>query len=149
MGNTRISILMYLLQQAGVISGKTRLQKLVFLLQEEFKVPFGYQFKPYHLGPLSFELQAEMDLLVNLGIAVEYIVELNPTEGKRRYDYALSEWGKDYVSKVVEPNLPQEVKEKISEGLHRWGSKSLDELLHYVHTRYPSYHLPPAHILYE
>ena len=145
----RMNLLMYLLRQAGVISGKTRLQKLVFLLQEEFKVPFGYKFEPYHLGPLSFELQAEMDWLVNRGIAVEYIVELNPSEGIRRYDYTLSEWGRDYFEKVVEPNLPQEVKEKISKGVEEWGTKSLQEILDYVHRRYPSYRLSPAHVLIE
>jgi uncharacterized protein YwgA len=144
-----MNLLMYLLRQAGTISGKTRLQKLVFLLQEEFKVPFGYKFEPYHLGPLSFELQAEMDWLVSHGIAVEYIIELNPSEGIRRYDYTLSEWGRDYVSKMVEPNLPHEVKEKISKGLRKWGPKSLEEILEYVHRQYPSYRLPPAHPLFE
>jgi len=41
--------------------GKVALQKMMFLLQELFAVPVGYDFELYHVGPFSRDLQADLD----------------------------------------------------------------------------------------
>ena len=144
----RINVLISLLQYAGGIQGRTRLQKLVFLLQKEHGISLGYEFRPYNWGPLSFELQNDLNWLVAQGIVTECITEFSETGG-RRYDYLLSEWGKDYFHRVIEPSISKEVKDAILALIRKWGSESIQKLLDYVHQKYPEYCLPPAHSVLE
>jgi uncharacterized protein YwgA len=142
----RKSVLMCLLRKACIVTGKTRFQKLVFLIQEE-GVRLNYKFEPYHWGPLSFELQNDINTLVNQGIVVEYVLEFHglSEEVRKRHDYQLSEWGKTYFDKVIQPKLPKNVDEAVWKVVKKWCSKSVTELLEHVHNRYPSYRLPSAH----
>jgi len=55
----------------GVISGITRLQKLLFLLQEEEHISptgGGFEFVAYKAGPYSAKLYDDLELLQNLGL---------------------------------------------------------------------------------
>ncbi len=53
--------------------GKTALQKLVFLLQEAYNVPLGYDFKFHYYGPFSSDLLGDLDYVDFLqGVSVEY-----------------------------------------------------------------------------
>jgi len=44
-------------------TGKIRLQKLVYFLQEAFGVPTGFSFRMHHYGPYSDDLDTEMTRL--------------------------------------------------------------------------------------
>ena len=144
----RQGVLMYLLQRAGVVEGKTRLQKLVFLVQEEQKVSLHYRFKPYHRGPLSFGLQKDVNSLVNQGIVIEYVREFTDVSGeiRKRYDYMLSDLGKAYFDKIVFPILSNNVKKGVPKVVERWNGANINDLLDYVHNKYPDYYLSPAHM---
>lgn len=143
----RINVLISLLEKARIVSGRTRFQKLVFLLQEEAKIPLGYEFKPYHFGPLSFELQNDLNWMVAQGVVIEFVTEFG--EGIKRYEYVLSEWGKDYFKEMIEPSMPKNIMDAISSVVEKWGFVEIQKLLDYVHQRYSEYYLPTAHPILE
>jgi uncharacterized protein YwgA len=69
---------------SGSISGITRLQKLLFLLENEEGIKptgDGFQFEPYKAGPYSSKLYDDLELLENLGlIQSEATAESTPSE---------------------------------------------------------------------
>jgi uncharacterized protein YwgA len=53
--------------------GKTVLQKLVFILQEVYKVPCDYEYTLYNYGPYSNELAGDLSFFASLdGVKVEW-----------------------------------------------------------------------------
>ena len=58
-----IEKLLLILKRLRVISGRTRFQKLVFLLENKDHVGLSYHFIPYFYGPYSSGLQIEIDML--------------------------------------------------------------------------------------
>jgi uncharacterized protein YwgA len=69
---------------SGSISGITRLQKFIFLLENEEGIRptgDGFQFEPYKAGPYSSKLYDDLELLENLGlIRSEATAESTPSE---------------------------------------------------------------------
>lgn len=69
---------------AGTVSGITRLQKFLFLLDEEGGIRprgSGFEFEPYKAGPYSSKLYDDLELLENLGlIRSEATAEATVTE---------------------------------------------------------------------
>jgi uncharacterized protein YwgA len=59
-----------LLKCVGVIKGRTKFQKMVYILQNQ-GVSFSEKFKYHYYGPYSSELQLEIDELVDRGIFKE------------------------------------------------------------------------------
>ncbi|MBF0560164.1 MAG: restriction endonuclease [Nitrospirae bacterium] len=54
--------------------GKTALQKLVFLLQEVYKIDCGYDFELYSYGPFDSQLLGDLDLVESWGcVSVESV----------------------------------------------------------------------------
>src|SRR5438552_17942999 len=69
---------------AGSISGLTRLQKFLFLLERQGHIVptgTGFDFEPYKAGPYSSKLYDDLELLENLGlIRSETAAESTPQE---------------------------------------------------------------------
>jgi len=76
--------------QGEVIEGRTKLQKMVFLLKKLHRIDFSYHFTPYFYGPYSSDLQTDIDYLVSLGLVIE-AREL--TTSGIRYTYKLTDSG--------------------------------------------------------
>lgn len=55
--------LLLILKKMGSVPGRTRFQKLVFLLQRKVNTGLQYNFIPYHYGPYSQELQIDINVL--------------------------------------------------------------------------------------
>jgi len=132
----RKEILLYLLSKARVVRGKTRIQKLVFLVQEEKGMPLDYTFYPYDQGPLSFELSDEINSLINSGLVIESITD---TVYAPRHDFMLSNIGEKYVETIMEDKLSPREKRKIQSVINKWNARDLRVLLEYVHDKYPDY----------
>lgn len=138
----KIDLLLYLLYKAGVVRGKTRLQKKVFLAQEEKGIPFEYNFEPYDKGPLSFELIDDINSLVNGGFVIETITL---TDFGPRYDYRLSEFGRRYIDRIVAKKISKKDKKKIRSLIKKWNYSPLESLLEYVHKKWPEYKVQGFH----
>lgn len=76
------------------LKGRTRFQKTVFVLKEEYDVPFTFKFRPYYYGPYSEDLA---DLVFTL-TAMKFLDEI-PQKMSRdivRYNYRLTKKGREY-----------------------------------------------------
>lgn len=93
------------------IRGRTRLQKIMFLLKERHGIPFDFYFRPYYYGPYSDELSDLISLSTALNLAEEKAEFLKP--GIIRYNYELTEKGKRCLEKFKE-NLDDETLKVVS-----------------------------------
>jgi uncharacterized protein YwgA len=150
-------------ETAEPIQGTTRLQKLLFLLENEANLRAtkgsDFQFEPWRFGPVSKELYDDLEKLENLGllethpIAASSATELDEyglsyddlmgdekqeaeeiTEEKR---YRLTPKGIEWVNEHVDRKKQREVVDKIRRVKAKYGALSLQDLLHYVYTKFP------------
>lgn len=126
----------------GTISGRTRLQKLVFLAQEEFSDALDlseYEFYPYHYGPFSKELLNDIEALERAGLVSERNVDLSRGE---KYIYELEDDGKDELRQFLS-TLPRSERQDIEERAKlvetNFNDISVSRLLEYVYNQYESY----------
>ncbi|QGA54558.1 hypothetical protein GFS03_08230 [Sulfolobus sp. E5-1-F] len=66
-----ILTILELAREKQIVLSKTKIQKLVFLVQKELGKEY-FKFVPYKYGPWSSELAEELDKLVNEGIVKKY-----------------------------------------------------------------------------
>ena len=96
--NDALLLLASLLHYKKPIRGRTRLQKIVFLLKIHYGVPFSFRFRPYYYGPYSDELSNLMSFLNALNFTEERAEFLEP--GIIRFNYTLTERGRKYIENV-------------------------------------------------
>ncbi len=164
---TRAQMLMMLLaapvrgKEGEPVQGTTRLQKLLFLMEHEAKLKptkgSDFDFTAWKFGPVSKELYDDLEKLENLGLLESEPVsepskteldeyglsfdDLMGEEESRSRDsfeekkYRLSERG---LSWVRAHELDKETFDKIRKIKEKYGALSLQDLLHYVYTRFPS-----------
>ena len=82
------------------IEGRTRIQKIVYILKKEDGIPFTVKYKPYFYGPYSDELA---ETLSNLQ-ALDMIVEEREHKGNGiyQYNYVLTASGLHFANRFVE-----------------------------------------------
>lgn len=101
------------------IRGRTRLQKLVYLLKTRYGIPFSFNFRPYYYGPYSDELSNLISFLNALNFTVERAEFLDL--GVIRFNYTLTERGKKYLEDIEKKldkktlKIIQKLKESITE----------------------------------
>jgi uncharacterized protein YwgA len=89
-----------LILELGGVEGRTRLQKLVHLVQAKQGSEFKQGFILHHYGPFSRELAAQLDYLC----AAELVAETRDDTGHYTYQIAGTE-AKDYISRTP-PSQP-------------------------------------------
>jgi uncharacterized protein YwgA len=67
----RKKMILELVNKCGKIEGRTKFQKIVYILQN-LGVPFEEKFTYHYFGPYSAELQLEINDLVDSGVLKEY-----------------------------------------------------------------------------
>lgn len=123
----------------GRISGRTRLQKLVFLAQKEFDDPLGseFEFYPYHYGPFSKELLDIVEDLEEKGYISEKQVDLPRGE---KYIYDLEEDGEQALEDYIDDNPgSKDIEERAERVESHFNNISVSRLLEYVYNQYESY----------
>ncbi len=146
---------------AGV-SGITRLQKFLFLLEREGCIKpqgDGFEFSAYKAGPYSARLYDDLELLENLGL-VETEVTSEATEpeavevGMLSFDelisdemaspdayeekyFRLTQAGKEKVEQLLASERYKPCAEGIRRIKSQYGHYSLNDLLYHVYTKYP------------
>jgi len=80
------------------VRGRTRIQKDVCILKYRDKIPFNFEFESHYYGPYSSELADTINTLVAAGLLKQNVTRLSPDI--RRYDYALTEEGKEMLQRV-------------------------------------------------
>lgn len=121
------------------IQGRTRLQKLVFLIQKEFKdnrLPGKYNYIPYDYGPFAKKLYEDLDYLKDRG----FIKESKKTieDDKVKYNYTLTPEGRAHLEQQPDQKIDRVL--QLAETIKSdFNDLSLPELLDYVYTKYPDY----------
>lgn len=131
---TTREILLIVFLIAGKIIGKTKIQKLFYLLEREQKIPIGISFTIYLYGPFSRQLTKEIEALEQENV-IQCI--LNSTYSHDiYYEYNISDKGMKEAMKLWE-SLPTDIKEKIIKHVSKFNSMTPTEIVNYVYENYP------------
>jgi len=152
-------------QLCEAIEGRTRLQKMLYLLNKEHKVVrqiSSLKFEAYAYGPYTSELYDDLAFLQNMNyldtgtssdvtvdelsgdVSYDYLMGGLQEELPERYEtvsYRLSQKGRDAVQDYIEgvksdQNFPG-VMAAIEDVKTRFNRRPLRELVRYVYTKYP------------
>ncbi|MBU0627622.1 MAG: hypothetical protein KKC75_00390 [Nanoarchaeota archaeon] len=118
----------------GKIVGRTKLQKMMYLLQTEQKLPINLDFQIYLYGPFSRGLNNEVDKMISDGLIenTQTITNL----GGVCYEYTISDKGRKTAMNILE-KLPRDIKEKIITNISKFGSMTATDIVRYVYENYP------------
>lgn len=122
----------------GFLKSRTRLQKIVFLIQDNLASILHYEFQKGYYGPYSYKLRSIVDELVALGLVNE-TVEITAS-GNDMVCYQMTDSGRALLrhwlgSKI----LPQRVQRKIDNIFNRYGNIPLPLLIRRVYKEYPEW----------
>lgn len=125
------------------IEGRTRLQKMVFLMQqrfqedgEEFIYSDGYDFVPYDYGPFAAGLYDDLDDLE--GDLVESREE-PIREGKTKYIYEITEDGQEFIKQHLSDGEVRRILALAADIKKEYNDVWLSELIEDVYSRYPEF----------
>jgi uncharacterized protein YwgA len=137
------------------VSGITRLEKMIFLLQKETgfsgKAQNNFKFEPWRYGPFSKEIYEDLDLLASLDLIdaeeqhlpryAEYteedkLIEAEEYEPVVQKTFSLTERGRR-VAEKLRASISQEDWREIEQLKKRFGSVPLTRLVQYVYQKYP------------
>jgi len=126
------------------VEGRTRLQKITFLLLEQAQfLKNRYDFVAHNYGPYSPELQSDIDYLIREGFLDDNHKTVE--EGKIKYEYTITAIGSSLIKKVLaNKKLNKKYKfskilgiaEKIKSDVN---AKDLSSLLSEIYQKYPDY----------
>lgn len=130
----RETFILLLLKHMGFINGRVQLQKLLFLLEKNYKLSTGYYFVPYRYGPYAEAIQHDLDRLVEYGYVEHGIVKKANNETLHRY--CLTEYGEQFLLEHEINPFYEEVIQDLCQDFQRY---SLLQLIEYVYEHYPEY----------
>lgn len=129
-------ILLLFSKQPKII-GKTRLQKLIFLMNQEIFDRAEFEFEPYKFGPYSSKLLAAMDELMELGLIKEAINEYCEPD-RFISEYEISSDGLERADQLIQKINPTKLVQ-IEEMVHEHGYNEINSILHHVYVKYPNF----------
>lgn len=133
--NRQLIPLLLLYSNNTPVNGRTRMQKLVFLIEKKLDIN-EYNFIPYDYGPFSKELYKDIDELIN----DDYIEEIHEQfEDNIVFTYRLTLKGKKLIKKLLQsPNNIKKIN-IINIVKSNYCYLTLDELIGKVYAEYPKY----------
>lgn len=170
-GKDLILLLLYVPGATGhllePIRGRTALQKIVFLFEQELWPSFGRDssvdsqlplFEPFRFGPFSKSLQDDLDFLIGVGYVevsregggqdhdnvrhvgiLAEILDERPAPALETDYFLLTPRGKTYVEENLINRLRNTQKQALAEFKKHWAGMDLREMLQYVYEKYPKY----------
>ena len=126
------------------IEGRTRLQKMVFLMQQKLEErdqdPLesdDYEFIPYDYGPFAKELYSDLESLSHHEMIRSSESSLG--SGKTKYDYEIKNAGEDFVSDQIPQEDAQIILDLAEEIKSEYNKMILSDLIDDVYSQYPEY----------
>ena len=151
---------------ADPVVGVTRLQKYLFLLQEEerwhekYGIAEPYRFRPYDYGPFDDKLYADLQFLENVGLVVRRPAGEEPPVEEDEHREASNEWGTngpefapwadddqiwayrltDKGRRFVETLALEQADRHRLEGMkQQWNGRPLAQFLRWLYDRHPDF----------
>lgn len=124
------------------VEGRTRLQKLMFLIQKRMEeqgdpLDWAYPFRAYDYGPFAKELYDDLDRLRRRGLVEER--ERHLDDDVIQYDYVLTPKGREFVREELEGRRPDGLAKTAEAIKHDFNDVPLQQLIDYVYTEFPEY----------
>ena len=119
--------------RSGIYLDPIRVQKGMFLLSKRGPEKDIYQFRPYHWGPFSSDIYADLDALV-----AEGLVDCRPVPGQSWVTYGTTMRGAE-VGQDALRQLNQKEREWISSLLDFLTTRNFSQLLKDVYGAYPDF----------
>ena len=122
--DNREKLILNLIREFSIVDGRTRIQKLFYLLKKKYDSPIPFNCVNYHYGPYSEELQEVLHKLVGKNMVEETISTETPG-----YLYKLTDLSKS-LFKVCLLEVPQQISEaivKLKKEGYQW--KELKDIL--------------------
>lgn len=125
------------------IEGRTRLQKMVFVIQQELddrlREDQKYEFFPFDYGPFSKELAEDINEMIEAGL-IDEDEEVYNDEGDLKYEYTIESQGKSALAQERDSEIAQQVLETARRIKQRFNEDlSLPEVIDEVYSEYPDY----------
>jgi len=108
------------------LKGRTRFQKIVYLLKEKYGFNLSYNFMPYYYGPYADDMQHTIDTLSRLDVIKVETVFLG--EGRLLYIHTLTVAGKRLANEI-EKEIPKEEKKKLWKAIGELNELGNDDLI--------------------
>ncbi len=137
----KICKLLFFMNETQEIDSKTKIQKMVFLLQKEHHLNLGFEFISYNYGPYSFDLTDALETLTILGLVEEHTVYFGNDDKSlfplKQIKYKITEKG-EKTAKDIERRTSFTDSEKlaIKKVISDWKDKSREEIVAYVYSKY-------------
>mgnify|MGYP006267999419 CR=1 FL=1 len=124
-------------QDQEEIQGRTRFQKMVFLLQQEFEKTEFYDFEAYDYGPFSKGLYDDLDDLIDRDLVQEMREEFD--KDKVYYEYKLTDAGRELIERLSDQEETQDIMALSEQLKQEINSEDLSVVLDRVYSEYPEY----------
>lgn len=144
----RTDVVFLLFRYADSVRGVTKLQKLLFLIEQEsaffedYADSVGFNFAPYKMGPFSENVYTEIQFLSDMGAIdfepMEHTLGAEPTNSLSNKEFSITSKGTKIASQL-ESILEPVYRYELSHLVTTYNSMDLDDLLEYVYTEYPGY----------
>lgn len=144
-------------QLTGRVNGITRLEKLVFLIEQEGDLDAFLaetaDFEPHNFGPFSKKIYQAVETLEAYGLIVEEnayadtsddtwenesIIGLDEPANYSERKFVLTEKGRRYYEALAS-EVPADVPKAVGQLKDRFGALPLRQLLRFVYTRYEDF----------
>jgi len=136
--NPNYIILLVLYNAGGVIHSMTRLQKIIFLIQQEAGLG-DFNFKPYKFGPYSPEIDNIVRSLEDQELLkITEITEYNPLQEVPTKIIVLTDKGK-CMAKESFTTIDHVTSLKVRYLVKRFVKVPLTYLIAYIYSKYPEY----------
>lgn len=144
----RTDVVFVLFHYADEIEGVTKLQKLLFLIEQEteffteYESRVAFEFAPYKMGPFSEHVYEEVEFLLSLNAiqAEELPGANNGSTGSELTEkrFTLTGKGEKIAHEVVRQLAPR-YRDELEQLVGRYNALSTTELIEYVYDEYPEY----------
>ena len=145
----RTDVVFILFYFAERVRGVTKLQKLLFLIEQEteffkqYEDDVAFNFAPYKMGPFSDEVYSEIEFLLQLSAIESEPMEKPAGTGQansllENKEFQITSKGEKIAAQLVEVLEPEYVRE-LESLITRYNSMDLKQLLQHVYSEYPEY----------
>lgn len=144
----RTDVAFLLFQYAETIEGVTKLQKLLFLIEQEteffqaYQEDIAFEFAPYKMGPFSEYVYEEIEFLLSLNAIESEPLDRaisndnNATLAEKRF--SITPKGQKIASEL-EKQLEAKYRQELRTVVDTYNRMGLTKLLEYVYREYPSF----------